>query len=278
MELDIGCRIQPTRVAAPIGDDYCGTTRSPASRTRWPTLRADTSACSIVFSAPESRRTLTRHTGGLSVEREGGGTIALATAPATTPPPLVPEPAGAGVPGGVLNEPLASTLATPAMPALPGAPLGAGASRRAIASTTPSPRAVPVPAPRCGTSAPQLARLAIRIIPPNKLALVIERPPVDASNRSESWYAEVTGAPSISAPGRLIISTSTSVVIFLIAVLIQYSQIRDVTAIQLKFDALIRAVDGARNHLVQLEQMSDEDPARLQVESQRLKCVATQQP
>jgi low affinity Fe/Cu permease len=77
---------------------------------------------------------------------------------------------------------------------------------------------------------------------------------------------------------QLMINTSTSVVIFLMVFLIQYSQIRDVTAIQLKLDELIRAVDGARNHLVQLEDMSDEDLARLQVEFKRLQRVAQQQP
>jgi len=76
---------------------------------------------------------------------------------------------------------------------------------------------------------------------------------------------------------QLVINTSTSVVIFLMVFLIQYSQIRDVTAIQLKLDELIRAVDGARNHLVQLEEMSDEDLARLQVEFQRLQRGAEQQ-
>jgi low affinity Fe/Cu permease len=74
---------------------------------------------------------------------------------------------------------------------------------------------------------------------------------------------------------QLMIDTCTSIVIFLIVFLIQYSQNRDVTAIQLKLDELIRAVEGARTHLVQLEEMSDEDLARLQVEFQRLQRVAT---
>jgi len=76
---------------------------------------------------------------------------------------------------------------------------------------------------------------------------------------------------------QLMINTSTSAVIFLMVFLIQYSQIRDVTAIHLKLDELIRAVEGARNHLVQLEDMSDEDLARLQVEFTRLQRVAKQQ-
>lgn len=73
---------------------------------------------------------------------------------------------------------------------------------------------------------------------------------------------------------QMLINTCTSVVVFLMVFLIQYSQIRDVTAIQLKLDELIRAVDGARTHLVQLEGMSDEDLARLQDEFQRLQLRA----
>ena len=74
---------------------------------------------------------------------------------------------------------------------------------------------------------------------------------------------------------QLVVNTCTSIVVFLMVFLIQYSQNRDVTAIQPKLDELIRAVDGARTHLVQLEEMSDEDLARLQVEFQRLQRVAS---
>lgn len=73
---------------------------------------------------------------------------------------------------------------------------------------------------------------------------------------------------------QLAIGTMTSIVTFLMVFLIQYSQNRDVKAIQLKLDELIRAVDGARTHLVQLEGLSDEDLARLQDEFRRLQEVA----
>lgn len=77
---------------------------------------------------------------------------------------------------------------------------------------------------------------------------------------------------------QLVITTGTSVVVFLMVFLIQYSQNRDVVAIQLKLDELIRAVEGARTHLVQLEDMSDEDLARLQLEFQRLQAHAQRVP
>lgn len=73
---------------------------------------------------------------------------------------------------------------------------------------------------------------------------------------------------------QLLINTCTSVVVFLMVFLIQYSQNRDVTAIQLKLDELIRAVEGARTHLVKLEGMSDEDLARLQAEFEGLQVRA----
>lgn len=73
---------------------------------------------------------------------------------------------------------------------------------------------------------------------------------------------------------QLAIDTMTSIVTFLMVFLIQYSQNRDVKAIQLKLDELIRAVDGARTHLVQLEGLSDEDLSSLQDEFQRLRGVA----
>lgn len=73
---------------------------------------------------------------------------------------------------------------------------------------------------------------------------------------------------------QLLINTCTSVVVFLMVFLIQYSQNRDVTAIKLKLDELIRAVEGARTHLVKLEGMSDEDLARLQAEFEGLQVRA----
>jgi low affinity Fe/Cu permease len=52
--------------------------------------------------------------------------------------------------------------------------------------------------------------------------------------------------------------------------LIQNTQNRDGKAIQLKLDELIRALEGARNKLVDLESLSDEDLKKLETEFQRL--------
>src|SRR5436309_12250037 len=69
---------------------------------------------------------------------------------------------------------------------------------------------------------------------------------------------------------QLIINTGTTIVTFLMVFLIQNTQNRDGKAIQLKLDELIRAVEGARNKLVDLENLSDEDLKRIQKEFQRL--------
>ena len=69
---------------------------------------------------------------------------------------------------------------------------------------------------------------------------------------------------------QLIVNTATSVITFLMVFLIQNTQNREATAMQLKLDELIRAVDGARTHLVHLEELDDEELDRLQKQFQRL--------
>src|SRR5215213_9844487 len=70
---------------------------------------------------------------------------------------------------------------------------------------------------------------------------------------------------------QLVINTGTTIVTFLMVFLIQNTQNRDAKAIHLKLDELIRAVKDARNNLVDLEDMSDEELAKLQDEFQRLR-------
>jgi len=68
----------------------------------------------------------------------------------------------------------------------------------------------------------------------------------------------------------LVINTSTTIVTFLMVFLVQSTQNRDAKAIQLKLDELIRCMQGARDGLVTLESMSDEELARLEKEFARL--------
>jgi low affinity Fe/Cu permease len=69
---------------------------------------------------------------------------------------------------------------------------------------------------------------------------------------------------------QLIVNTGTTVITFLIVFLIQNTQTRDTKAIQLKLDELLRSIKAARNELVNLEDLSDEDLDRLREEFSRL--------
>ena len=70
---------------------------------------------------------------------------------------------------------------------------------------------------------------------------------------------------------QLVINTGTTIITFLMVFLIQNTQNRDAKAIHLKLDELIRAVEGARTHLVDLETLSDEELDQLQEQFQRLR-------
>ena len=70
---------------------------------------------------------------------------------------------------------------------------------------------------------------------------------------------------------QLIINTATTVVTFLMVFLIQNTQNRDAKAMHLKLDELIRAIKGARNQLVDLENLSDEDLKKLEEQFRRLR-------
>src|SRR5438270_9003143 len=70
---------------------------------------------------------------------------------------------------------------------------------------------------------------------------------------------------------QLIINTGTTIVTFLMVFLIQNTQNRDAKAVHLKLDELIRALRGARNNLVDLEKLSDEELKVLEEQFTRLR-------
>ena len=70
---------------------------------------------------------------------------------------------------------------------------------------------------------------------------------------------------------QLIINTGTTIVTFLMVFLIQNTQNRDAKAVHLKLDELIRALGPARNKLVDLEKLSDDELKKLEKEFERLR-------
>lgn len=111
-----------------------------------------------------------------------------------------------------------------------------------------------------------------------------------ASNHTRSWFTRFAGAIArksghpwtfIAALGiiliwavtgplfrfsdtwQLVINTGTTIITFLMVFLIQNTQNRDTEALQIKLDELIRAVQGAHNALLDLEELDDSELTRI---------------
>jgi low affinity Fe/Cu permease len=69
---------------------------------------------------------------------------------------------------------------------------------------------------------------------------------------------------------QLVINTGTTIVTFLMVFLIQNTQNRDTEATQLKLDELIRAMRGAKNALLDLEHLDDEELNRMRESYEKL--------
>ena len=62
---------------------------------------------------------------------------------------------------------------------------------------------------------------------------------------------------------QLVINTGTTIVTFLMVFLIQNTQNRDSAAVHLKLDELLRAMEGAHNAFLDLEELTEEDLTEL---------------
>ena len=101
--------------------------------------------------------------------------------------------------------------------------------------------------------------------------------------RLTKWTAHVTGRPitfvlaasvilawALSGPlfgfsdtWQLVINTATTIVTFLMVFLIQSTQNRDGEAVQVKLDEIMRAIGNAKNELLDLEELEEEDLSRI---------------
>jgi low affinity Fe/Cu permease len=97
--------------------------------------------------------------------------------------------------------------------------------------------------------------------------------------RAAKWASRTAGRPStfiaavaiillwaITGPlfdfsdtWQLVINTGTTIITFLMVFLIQNTQNRDTEALQIKLDELLRAVGAARNTMIDLEELDEEE-------------------
>ena len=77
------------------------------------------------------------------------------------------------------------------------------------------------------------------------------------------WFA-LGPLAKFSDTWQLVINTVTTVLTYLAVFLIQNTQNRDAKAVHLKLDELISSVAGARNRLVELEELTDDELQELQ--------------
>lgn len=73
---------------------------------------------------------------------------------------------------------------------------------------------------------------------------------------------------------QLVVNTGTDIVTFLMVFLIQNTQNRDARAINLKLDELIRAMDTASDHMINIEKLSDMELDMLEEQFARMRAVA----
>ncbi len=115
--------------------------------------------------------------------------------------------------------------------------------------------------------------------------------------RFSKWAAAATGRPitfalavalivvwlvtgplfHFSDTWQLVINTGTTIITFLMVFLIQNTQNRDTSAMEIKLDELIRAIDGAHNALLDLEELDEEKLEAIRRNYERLARLAREE-
>lgn len=135
----------------------------------------------------------------------------------------------------------------------------------------------------------ELARMSGEAPPPT---------PLEGSARSSDWFGQFAAQASTrlgskwafagaglvilawgatgplfhySDTWQLVINTGTTIVTFLMVFLIQNTQNRDARAINLKLDELIRAIDAARDQMIDIESLSDLELKEIQADYVKIK-------
>jgi len=75
---------------------------------------------------------------------------------------------------------------------------------------------------------------------------------------------------------QLVINTGTTIVTFLMVFLIQRSQNKESLAVQLKLNEVVAAINGASNHLIDVEELSEAELETLRAHYQHLVKLAQQ--
>lgn len=70
---------------------------------------------------------------------------------------------------------------------------------------------------------------------------------------------------------QLVINTGTTIITFLMVFLIQNSQNRDAQAMHLKLDEIIRTISEARNSMINIENLTDDQLAELQQQFEQIR-------
>jgi low affinity Fe/Cu permease len=146
-----------------------------------------------------------------------------------------------------------------------------------------------------GSFWPAICEMAL--VPFNSKRMGIKGKKVMRPTKSTSWFtcfakwaARATGRPvtfviavvivliwAVTGPifgfsdtWQLVINTGTTIVTFLMVFLIQNTQNRDTEALQVKLDELIRAMKGAHNALLDLEELDEEQLDRIRADYEKL--------